>query len=74
MMLSIGRNGYVVTGLPNESVNKSPLGRSEVGYVKERFDDAIGGMAVNRTGVMGTPTVREISTGPPISWSRSGRI
>jgi hypothetical protein len=60
--------------LPEESVKDSPLGRLEVGYVKERLDEAIGGIAVKVTGVIGIPTVRERSTGPPINWSRSGRI
>jgi hypothetical protein len=60
--------------LPDESVKDSPLGRSDVGYVKDRLDEAIGGIAVKVTGVIGTPTVREMSTGPPINWSRSGRI
>jgi len=60
--------------LPEESVKNRPLGRSEVGYVKERLEDAMGGIAVKVTGVIGTPTVKERSTGPPINWSRSGRI
>jgi hypothetical protein len=73
ILLSLGGlNGYVVTGLPEESVNPRPLGTA--GYVKVKLDDALGGIAVKVTGVIGTPTVSGKVTGPPINWRRSGKI
>ena len=65
ILSSLGLNGNPVTGLPEESVNPNPLG--SVGYVKVRLEDAMGGIAVKVTGVIGTPTVNGNVTGPPIN-------
>jgi len=57
---------------PDESVKYNPLGR--LGYEKIKLVEAIGLIALKRTGVTGTPTVKDTSVGTTVNWSRSGRI